>query len=220
MSVEALTKTVLPVQSEPRSKGERTRERILDLAYDAVIRKGFAATSIDELVEAAGITKSGFFYHFRDKNDLAHQMLERFMAQHAALLDTLRDRSRELTEDPLQSLLVFMKFYAEVMTDLVAQHPGCLVAAVTFQDQSFDREVNRMNVEGVLDWRGRFAGWLAWIAETHPPHAEVDFDDLADGLTVVTIGGIVACKALGDPALVGRQVMNYREYIRLLFSRR
>ena len=42
-------KTAPSVQSEGPSKGERTRVRILDLAYDAVIRKGFAATSIEEL---------------------------------------------------------------------------------------------------------------------------------------------------------------------------
>ncbi len=58
-----------------QSKGARTRERILDLAYDAVIM-GFSATSIEELVTEAGVTKSGFSCReHRDKNDLAHQML-------------------------------------------------------------------------------------------------------------------------------------------------
>jgi AcrR family transcriptional regulator len=37
----------------------------------AVLEKGFAATSIEELIAAVGITKSGFFYHFKDKNELA-----------------------------------------------------------------------------------------------------------------------------------------------------
>ena len=53
----------------------------MDLAYQSIVEKGFAATSIEELVEAAGITKSGFFYHFRDKNDLARQLFERFLAE-------------------------------------------------------------------------------------------------------------------------------------------
>jgi AcrR family transcriptional regulator len=45
-------KTV-PSVGQPERKGARTRERLLDLAYDAIIQKGFAATSIKELVEAA-----------------------------------------------------------------------------------------------------------------------------------------------------------------------
>ena len=32
---------------------------------------------IDEIIAEAGITKSGFFYHFRDKNDLAKALLQR-----------------------------------------------------------------------------------------------------------------------------------------------
>ena len=52
MVEKLLVKTVPSVQLEPaaRSKGERTRERILDFAYDAIIHKGFAGTSIEELV--------------------------------------------------------------------------------------------------------------------------------------------------------------------------
>ena len=60
------------------SKGEATRERLLDLAEEAVLQKGFGATTIEELIVQAGITKSGFFYHFRDKGDLAQALLRRY----------------------------------------------------------------------------------------------------------------------------------------------
>jgi TetR/AcrR family transcriptional regulator, transcriptional repressor for nem operon len=59
MAPAALGRTRPTVQQD--GKGARTRERLLDLAYEAIIAKGFAATSIEELVESAGITKSGFF---------------------------------------------------------------------------------------------------------------------------------------------------------------
>jgi hypothetical protein len=75
------------VQSSEPTKGERTRQRIMDLAEDSVMHKGFAATSIEELVEAAGITKSGFFYHFRDKDDLAKQLVARFIERDSELLE-------------------------------------------------------------------------------------------------------------------------------------
>src|SRR5918992_3640409 len=110
MVAKVIEKTAPAVQLEPaaRTKGERTRQRILDIAYDAIVHKGFAATSLEELVEAAGITKSGFFYHFRDKNDLARQLLERFLAEDNEILDTLERRARALADDPLQSFLIFL----------------------------------------------------------------------------------------------------------------
>jgi AcrR family transcriptional regulator len=63
---------------QPR-KGEDTRGRILDAAEASVLEKGFAATSIEELIAAVGITKSGFFYHFKDKGELAKALLTRYI---------------------------------------------------------------------------------------------------------------------------------------------
>ena len=50
-------------------KGQATRERILDVAEASVLAKGFGATSIEELIAEAGITKSGFFYHFHTRTN-------------------------------------------------------------------------------------------------------------------------------------------------------
>ena len=44
------------MQETPR-KGSDTKERILDVAEAAVLEKGFAATSIEELIAAVNITK-------------------------------------------------------------------------------------------------------------------------------------------------------------------
>jgi AcrR family transcriptional regulator len=213
-------KTAPSVQLDPEvlTKGERTRQRILDIAYDSIVHKGFAATSIEELVEAAGITKSGFFYHFRDKNDLARQLLERFLAEDTQILDTLTERARALCDDPLQSFLIFLNLYAELMDEMPELHPGCLVATVTYQDQLFDAEVKRMNTDSVLDLRRRFGGWLAEIAARHPPQDFVDLDALADHLTVVVEGAIILSRALGDRRLMGRQMRLYRDQVKAVFG--
>lgn len=76
-----------------------TRQRILDVAQAAVLEKGFAGTSIEEIIAAVGITKSGFFYHFADKGELAHALLERYLAEEEVLFDNLFARADELSED-------------------------------------------------------------------------------------------------------------------------
>src|SRR5262245_64369577 len=78
-----------------------TRERLLELAESAVLAKGFAATSIEELIAAAGISKSGFFYHFKDKGELAKGLLLRYLEQDRALLESIFRRGDDLNEDPL-----------------------------------------------------------------------------------------------------------------------
>jgi TetR/AcrR family transcriptional repressor of nem operon len=217
MGGQSLEETAPGVQSAARSKGERTRERILDLAYDSVIRKGFAATSIEELVEAAGITKSGFFYHFKDKTDLARQLIERYTSENAQFLDEMAKRARELSDDPLHSFLIFLKFYAEAMEELVSNHPGCMVATVTFQDQIWDRETRRLTIDSVLDWRARFVAWLEEIAEAYPPKGKLELTDLADAILAFTYGGMTLAKALGDDRAISRQALMFRETVRLYF---
>ena len=56
-------------------KGQETRTRVMDIAEVAILSKGYGATSIEEIIEEAGITKSGFFYHFPDKRALALALL-------------------------------------------------------------------------------------------------------------------------------------------------
>ena len=82
----------------PKKRGE-VRERVLQLAESAILEKGFGATSIEELIAAAGITKSGFFYHFKDKTELARILLTRYIEREDALFDDLFRRADELAVD-------------------------------------------------------------------------------------------------------------------------
>ena len=212
------TGPAVQLESGAQTKGERTRERIMDVAYESIVQKGFAATSIDELVEAAGITKSGFFYHFKDKNDLARQLFERFLNEDEQIIATIEERARELSDDPLQSFLIFLNIYAQMMDDMEALHPGCMVASVTYQDRMFDAEVRQMNVDYLTRMRARFTRWLDEVAATNPPKLEVDTADLADNLTGIVEGAIILSKALNDEGLMGRQTRLYRNHIKLLFG--
>jgi AcrR family transcriptional regulator len=209
--------TVDPMSVRTLTKGEQTRERILDLAEDAVLHKGFALTSIDELIAAAGITKSGFFYHFRDKNDLAKALLERYLERDEVIFDDLFAKADALNEDPLHGFLVFLKLTADLMADLTTGHPGCLVASYCYQDRLFSSEIRELGAAGVRQWRARFKKRLDLIAERYPPKIEVNLDALADMLSAVVDGGIVLSKSLSQPKHLPEQIMLYRSFVRLVF---
>lgn len=194
------------------------RERILALAEQSVLEKGFGATSIDELIAGAGITKSGFFYHFRDKTELARALLERYIEREGAAFDELFRRAGELNEDPLHGFLVGLRMLAEMLADLPTGHPGCLIASYCYQERLFDQQVRDLNKAAVLAWRHRFRGLIQRIEQRYRPRPGVDLDDLADMLSAVVDGGIIQSKTLKDPALLSRQVMLYREFVRMTFE--
>ncbi len=66
---------------------EITREKLLAAAKRLFVKQGFAATSVEEIAEAAGFTRGAFYSNFEDKDDIF-----------IALLDSdLRTRIGELT---------------------------------------------------------------------------------------------------------------------------
>jgi AcrR family transcriptional regulator len=202
------------LQGPPRKD---TRERILEVAEAAVMAKGFAATSIDELIAAVGITKSGFFYHFKDKAGLAKAMMLRYLEQDKALLDQLFNRADELNEDPLHGFLVGLKMFAEMMADLPEAHPGCLAASFAYQDTLFDQEIRKLNADGMLAWRKRFRERLDLIAKRYPPRQDVDLDALADMAASLVEGGLILGRVLKDQSILPRQLLIYRDLVRITF---
>jgi len=199
------------------SKGEATRERILVAAQAAILEKGFSATSIDELIAECGLTKGGFFYHFKDKNDLARALLRRYLAADEEVYDRIFGQARALVDDPLQVFLLGLKLLADVMGDMPNGHPGCVVAVACYYERMFDSELKAINSEGALQWRRRFRGMLDEVATRYRPRDEIDLDELADMVSTVLEGGIVMARALGDPLVLRRQILLFRALVQMLF---
>ncbi|WP_298813729.1 TetR/AcrR family transcriptional regulator [uncultured Roseibium sp.] len=197
-----------------------TRTRILDIAEAAVLEKGFEATSIDEIVAGAQISRGGFFYHFKDKNALARAMLERYIAVEDALYDDLFARARELSDDPLHSMLIGLKMLAEMLADMPNGHPGCVIAATAYQDRLFDNGVRELNRQAILSWRRRFRGMFEEIALVYQPNENVNLDALGDMVSSVVEGGLVLQRALRENNSASEQIMLLRTYLKLLFSPR
>lgn len=199
-------------------KGSTTRERILEIAEASVLAKGFGATSIEEVIAEAGITKSGFFYHFRDKNELARAMLLRYVEANNRIFEDLFGRGEELADDPLQAFLIGLKLLAETMADLPNGHPGCLVASICYQERLYDREVREIMTRSVEGWNAFFRERLAAIIAAHPAAEPVDLDQLSNMMSCVVDGGIIMSKVLSDPSILPQQILMFRSYIKLLFS--
>ena len=199
-------------------KASNTRQRIMSTAEKIILQKGFAGTSIDEVIQQSHITKGGFFYHFKGKNDLALGLLKRYLDADDVFFNQLLGRARELTEDPLQQMLLFLKLLAEAMAELKVHHPGCLVAAFTYESQQFDDDVIQMMKDGTLSWRQLFSEQLCLVEEKYQPRFATDINDLADMLSTCLEGGIILSRILKDPEALSKQIIHYRNYLRLLYG--
>lgn len=200
------------------AKGQRTRDRILETAEALILQRGFAGTAIEDIISQAAISKGGFFYHFGGKNDLAVGLLERYREEDALLFGGLFDRARELSDDPLQQMLIFLKLLSETMANLEELHPGCLVASFTYESQQVNEQVRQLTAACIMDWRRIFKAQIERINEQYPARAEVDSTRLADMLSSIIEGGIIVSRALGNANILVDQLLEYRKHVSLLYA--
>lgn len=71
-----------------KTKGELTREHILEVARSLFNTKGFNATTISDLVDATGMQKGSLYFHFAGKDDIAREVLREATEEFMAFLDT------------------------------------------------------------------------------------------------------------------------------------
>lgn len=90
---------------DPTSKGERTRQALLDAAYQQFILRGFHGASMRAIADAASITPGGIYNHFASKDELfaavvvAHHPLTRIFPQlFAATGNSAEERLRDAAQ--------------------------------------------------------------------------------------------------------------------------
>lgn len=189
----------------------------MDAAEELLLEHGLAGTTVDAVVEKAGITKGTFFYHFDTKSDLARSLVERYEAHDEDLMARHMAEAEARSDDPLDQVLIFVRLFEERMGELTEPYPGCLFASWCYQNRMFDQETAAVVEGGLLRWRRRLTQRFRAIMDRYPPRADADPADLADMITVVFEGSFILSKTLAEPDAVVRQLGLYRSYLRLLF---
>lgn len=71
-----MPKTMEQLRPANRAKAEATRRGLIAAGRKLFGEQGYASTSVDEVVKAAGVTKGAMYHHFRDKDDLFRAVVE------------------------------------------------------------------------------------------------------------------------------------------------
>ncbi|MDJ0569867.1 MAG: TetR/AcrR family transcriptional regulator [Pleurocapsa sp. MO_192.B19] len=202
----------------PTKKKKNTKERILDNAEALTLEKGFAGMSIDDILKATEITKGAFFYHFKTKAELARALVERYWANDYKLFEQFSKRADELSEDPLQSMLIFLKLFEEFIEQLEEPPAGCIFASYVYEIHQFDVGIREFIADGFKQWHKLYEHRIELIIKKYPPKIEIDTGELAGTIICIIEGGFILSKSLQDPKLIARSVRQFRRYLQLIFE--
>jgi TetR/AcrR family transcriptional repressor of nem operon len=194
-------------------RGE-ARARLIEAARSLVRHRGFAATSVDDLCAAAGVTKGAFFHHFASKEALGVALIDDWTQVTGAMFAS---HPYNTLPDPLDRVFGYIDLRRALLGQPVPEF-SC-VAGTTVQEAYETsipiREAAERSVRsGFEHVRPHLAAALA--AHQVPG---VTAEGLAQQFQVATQGGIILAKALNDAAPAREAFDHLERYLRLLFGR-
>jgi AcrR family transcriptional regulator len=115
------------------------REQLLDVALEVFARTGYHDTSMNDVAEAAGVTKPVLYQHFESKRELFQALLD---AVGARMLGAIREGTADATDGRSRTELGFRSYFRWVAEDHDAFM--LLYGGASRRDQEFSRAVRRV----------------------------------------------------------------------------
>lgn len=197
---------------------ELTRDRILRTAQTLILDKGYAGTSLADIVGALGVTKGAFFHHFASKDELARALIRRYSERDHSAFDDYARRADALTDDPVQSALLLVSLFEEALAQRERPVRGCLFAAYIYQQGQFEPEVRDFLRATFDGWVGLFEAKFEAALRARSPRVPVTARELGEMMVALFEGAIILGRAFEDPKALARQVRQFRNYLKLLFD--
>ncbi len=109
-------------------RSEKSRQQILDAALKLFSHRGYGATSVRDIAEAAGVSKGNVYHHFPDKETIFRALLDRYfqsMSQpdfpfnRALMTGSFPENLEQIGHAVRQIVLDYREYVALIYVDVV-----------------------------------------------------------------------------------------------------
>jgi TetR/AcrR family transcriptional regulator, transcriptional repressor for nem operon len=191
------------------------RTKILEAAFATIRAKGYAATTVDELCSAAGVTKGAFFHHFKSKDDLAVAAAEHWSQTTGALFAAAPYHD---AADPLDRVLGYIDFRKAILRGAVPEFT-CLVGTMVQEAYASHPAIRDACARSICGHAETLEADIAAAMEKYRIDADWTAASLALHTQAVLQGAFILAKAKGGAQVAAQSVDHLRRYIELLFNR-
>lgn len=173
------------------TKGETTRQRIIEAAAPIFNQRGFAGCSMQELMEATQLEKGGIYRHFRSKEELAAEAFRYALAQ------SVKTRTEDLAH--IEGAIAKLHYLVERFVEHPSPLPGgCPLLNTAVDSDDGNPELRRLVRQGFADWRQRIASIVEAGRQAGEVRVEVEPRQVANMLIATLEGAQILCRVDGN----------------------
>jgi TetR/AcrR family transcriptional regulator, transcriptional repressor for nem operon len=191
-----------------------TKTKILDAALHVIRSKGYSATTVDDICVSSGITKGGFFHHFKGKEELAIAAAGHF----GAMADGLFAQAPyQNIKDPLFRLLGYVDFRISILKGALPQYT-CLLGTMVQEVYETHPAIREACDQCITHHAMEVAKDIALAKDYYAPHATWSAESLGLYMQSVLQGSFILAKARSGPQIAIECLQHLRRYLELLFE--
>jgi TetR/AcrR family transcriptional repressor of nem operon len=190
------------------------RIKLLDAAFSLVRTKGYAATTVDDICDEAGVTKGAFFHHFKHKEALGVAAADYWSEMTGAFFEAAPYHKHK---DPLDRVLGYLDFRKAILTGKVSEFT-CLVGTMVQEVYETYPAIRQACEASISGHAAKVEADIAEAIKHHGIRTRLNARSLALHTQAVLQGAFILAKAKGDAAVAGESIDHLRRYIELLFQ--
>ena len=177
------------IDSPKTAKGRATRERLVAAASELIKESGVAETSLDDVIERAGASKSQLYHYFDDRNDLLRAVVAHNAEGVLGDLDPV---------DGWRAIRSWFDSLVELQVDRRACG-GCPIGSLVPQLAESDEEARVALAESFERWEAHLRDGLRSMQAHGKLRRNADPDELATATMTAIQGGLLLTQAKRDP---------------------
>lgn len=205
---------VMPRPTKLNPERGDARTRLLAAARDVIRQKGFNATTVDDLCEAAGVTKGAYFHHFESKEALGIAAAEFWTETTSAYFEGAPFHA---PDDPLERLRAYIAFRKSLISDDLTEFT-CLVGTMTQETYASHPGIRDACARSILGHAATLEPDIAAAISSRGTETDWTAASLSRHIQAAIQGAFIIAKATGDPEQARSSLDHLARYIDLLFE--
>jgi TetR/AcrR family transcriptional repressor of nem operon len=192
--------------------GLPTRDRLINSARYLYWERGYAGTSMADLLAHAQVNSGSFYHFFESKEALLREVLEGYLH---ALRPMVVDPAFALTDEPVERIFGILAGYRGRILQTDCKY-GCPLGRLALEIDPENRPAHKLIAENFQGWIGAVRECIDQIKPRLPQ--DTDPEALATYVLAVMEGGVMISRSYGSVEPFDRAVKQLRQHFQLLLG--